>query len=49
MVRVTAALWVRLMREVLDYGPFAVHGGDWGASVTAELAHEHARSSSART
>jgi pimeloyl-ACP methyl ester carboxylesterase len=42
-VRVTAALWVRLMREVLGYGPFAVHGGDWGASVTAQLAHEHAQ------
>ena len=42
-VRATAALWVRLMRDVLGYGPFAVHGGDWGASVTAQLAHEHAR------
>ena len=42
-VRATAALWVRLMREVLGYGPFAVHGGDWGASVTAQLADEHAR------
>ena len=41
-MRATAALWVRLMREVLGYGPFAVHGGDWGASVTAQLAHEHA-------
>ena len=41
-VRATAALWVRLMRDVLGYGPFAVHGGDWGASVTAQLAHEHA-------
>ena len=38
--RTTAALWVRLMREVLGYGRFAAHGGDWGASVTAQLGHE---------
>jgi len=41
-VRTTAALWVRLVREVLGYGRFAVHGGDWGASVSAQLAHEFA-------
>jgi len=41
-VRVTAALWVRLMQDVLGYGRFGVHGGDWGASVSAQLAHEHA-------
>lgn len=41
-VRVTAALWVRLMRDVLGYERFGVHGGDWGASVTAQLAHEYA-------
>ena len=39
-VRTTAALWVRLMREVLGYDRFAAHGGDWGASVTAQLGHE---------
>ncbi len=39
-VRTTAALWVRLMRDVLGYDRFAAHGGDWGASVTAQLGHE---------
>ena len=39
-VRTTAALWVRLMQEVLGYGKFGAHGGDWGASVTAQLGHE---------
>ncbi|HMD46186.1 MAG TPA: epoxide hydrolase, partial [Acidimicrobiales bacterium] len=39
-VRTTAALWVRLMRDVLGYGRFGAHGGDWGASVTAQLGHE---------
>ena len=37
-----AELWVRLMREVCGYGRFAAHGGDWGALVTAHLAHAHA-------
>ena len=41
-VRATAALWVELMQGVLGYGRFGVHGGDWGASVTAQLAHEYA-------
>ena len=40
-VRTTAALWVRLMREVLGYDRFAAHGGDWGASITAQLGHEY--------
>jgi len=39
-VRVTARLWVRLMREVLGYDRFGAHGGDWGAAVTAQLGHE---------
>jgi len=39
-VRTTAALWVRLMREVLGHDRFAAHGGDWGASITAQLGHE---------
>ena len=34
--------WVALMRDVLGYGPFAAAGGDWGASITAELGHMHA-------
>lgn len=39
---VTAGLWLRLMRDVLGYGRFAASGGDWGAVVTAYLAHAHA-------
>jgi pimeloyl-ACP methyl ester carboxylesterase len=30
------------MTEVLGYDRFAAHGGDWGALVTANLAHAHA-------
>jgi len=41
-VRATAARWVALMQDVLGYDRFGVHGGDWGASVTAQLAHEYA-------
>lgn len=41
-VQQVAGLWVRLMTEVLGYDRFAAHGGDWGALVTAHLAHEHA-------
>jgi pimeloyl-ACP methyl ester carboxylesterase len=37
-----ADLWARLMTEVLGYERFAAHGGDWGAFVTAHLAHAHA-------
>ncbi len=37
-----AGLWVRLMTEVLGFERFAAHGGDWGALVTAHLAHAHA-------
>ncbi len=39
-VRTTAALWTRLMHDVLGYEHFGAHGGDWGASVTAQLGHE---------
>lgn len=38
----TADLWVRLMRDVLGYDRFGAQGGDWGALVTAQLAHKHA-------
>ncbi len=31
------------MREVLGYARFAAAGGDWGASISAELGHMHAR------
>jgi len=37
----TAGLWVRLMGE-LGYPRFGAHGGDSGAFVTAQLAHEFA-------
>lgn len=32
-----AALWARLMTEVLGYGRFGAHGGDIGAGVTTRL------------
>ncbi|MCA9503811.1 MAG: epoxide hydrolase [Spirochaetaceae bacterium] len=35
----TAALWDRLMREVLGYTRYAAQGGDWGALVTAAIGH----------
>ena len=38
----TADLWVTLMQDVLGYDRFAAHGGDWGALVTAQLAHKYA-------
>jgi pimeloyl-ACP methyl ester carboxylesterase len=38
----TADLWQRLMNDVLGYGRFGAHGGDWGAFVTAQLGHKHA-------
>lgn len=41
-VAVVAELWVRLMVDVLGFERFAAHGGDWGALVTAHLAHAHA-------
>lgn len=40
-VREIAALWVRLMRDVLGYDRFAAAGGDWGALITSELGHAH--------
>ncbi|MDT3439205.1 epoxide hydrolase [Pseudofrankia sp. BMG5.37] len=39
--RQTARLWVTLMAE-LGYHRFGAHGGDSGAFVTAQLAHEYA-------
>ena len=38
----TADIWVTLMQDVLGYGRFAAHGGDWGAHVTAQMGHKHA-------
>ena len=43
-VAVTAALWVDLMTQVLDYPRFASHGGDIGAGVTSRLGYGHADS-----
>ena len=37
-------LWQTLMTEVLGYERFAAHGGDWGSTVTEQLARSHARS-----
>jgi pimeloyl-ACP methyl ester carboxylesterase len=37
-----AERWVALMRDVLGYDRFAAAGGDWGASISAELGHAHA-------
>jgi microsomal epoxide hydrolase len=36
-------LWHTLMTEVLGYERFAAHGGDWGSTVTEQLARSHAR------
>ncbi len=38
-----ATRWVTLMRDVLGYQRFAAAGGDWGASISAELGHRHAQ------
>lgn len=39
--RATAALWDRLMREVLGYDTYLAQGGDWGAVVTSWLGVNH--------
>lgn len=36
-----AALWDKLMREVLGYGSYLAQGGDWGAIVTAQMGLHH--------
>lgn len=40
-VAVIADLWRRLMADVLGYGRFGAYGGDWGAMVSAHLAHAY--------
>lgn len=35
-------LWARLMTEKLGYPRFGAHGGDWGGTVTEQLARSHA-------
>src|SRR5262249_38908850 len=37
-------LWHTLMTGVLGYARFAAHGGDWGSTVTEQLARSHAGS-----
>jgi pimeloyl-ACP methyl ester carboxylesterase len=37
-------LWDGLMTEVLGYARFGAHGGDWGSTVTEQLARDHADS-----
>jgi pimeloyl-ACP methyl ester carboxylesterase len=39
--RATAALWNKLMTEVLDYPRYRAQGGDWGALVTSWLGLDH--------
>lgn len=39
--RATAALWDRLMRDVLGYDTYLAQGGDWGAMVTSWLGLNH--------
>lgn len=36
--------WAQLMTEKLGYKKFAAHGGDWGSTVTEQLARSHADS-----
>ena len=34
-------IWSRLMTERLGYRRFGAHGGDWGSTVTEQLARDH--------
>ena len=34
-------LWADLMTDTLGYGRFGAHGGDWGSTVTEQLARSH--------
>jgi pimeloyl-ACP methyl ester carboxylesterase len=34
-------LWMHLMTEKLGYRQFGAHGGDWGSTVTEQLARSH--------
>jgi len=34
-------LWAHLMTEMLGYKKFGAHGGDWGSTVTEQLARSH--------
>ena len=39
--RATAALWDKLMRDVLGYDTYLAQGGDWGAMVTSHIGLNH--------
>lgn len=39
--RATAALWDKLMRDVLGYDTYLAQGGDWGGLVTSWLGFNH--------
>ena len=39
--RATAALWDKLMRDVLGYPAYLAQGGDWGSMVTSWLGKNH--------
>ena len=39
--KATAALWDKLMRDVLGYETYLAQGGDWGAMVTSWLGANH--------
>jgi pimeloyl-ACP methyl ester carboxylesterase len=34
-------MWASLMTETLGYSRFGAHGGDWGSTVTEQLARDH--------
>ena len=36
--------WAQLMTEILGYKRFGAHGGDWGSTITEQLARSHADS-----
>lgn len=40
--RAIASMWRRLMVDILGYARFGAQGGDWGAPITFQLAHDHA-------
>lgn len=36
-------LWHTLMTDVLGYSRFGAHGGDWGSTITEQLARDHSQ------
>jgi pimeloyl-ACP methyl ester carboxylesterase len=43
-IATTAALWNRLMTEVLGYAKYGAQGGDWGSAVTQQLGRQYGSS-----